>query len=181
MTDIETDYSLRNTPDSWNQAAEEADNVPDSSPLGRRRVMPSIPEREQSDIVSGSIFGGLVGLAGGYVWYHGEVASVGQLAWAAPLLGAALAIVIRIAAGGRDSDVRATLAAVFYLLTVLGVAYLVERAQFIETYGDATQFWNSNSALIRNRISEPWTISSWLFGLILAVQLSYSLGNRRRR
>lgn len=181
MTDTETNYSLRNTPDSWNQAAEEADIVPDSTPLGRRRVMPSIPEREQSDIVSGTIFGGLIALAGGWLWYQGEVASVGQLAWVAPLLGVALAVVIRIAAGGRDSDVRATLAAVLYLLTILAVAYLVERAQFIQTYGDATQFWNSNTALLRNRISEPMTISSWLLGLVLAIQLSYSLGNRRKR
>lgn len=181
MTDIETDYSLRNTPNSWNQAAEDADIMPDSSPLGRRRVMPSIPEREQSDIVSGTIFGGLVALTGGWLWYQGEVASVGQLAWVAPLLGVALAVVIRLSAGGRDSDVRATLSAVLYLLTILAVAYLVERAQFIETYGNATQFWNSNAALIRNRISEPWTITSWIIGLVLAIQLSYSLGNRRRR
>ncbi len=179
MTQIETNYSLRNAPESWTEAADEADVPHDPSPLGRKRVMAEVPTREEPDIVSGTIVGAIVAIIGGFLWYRYEVATLTQLAWVAPVLGVALAVAVRVASGGRHSDVRATLCAVLYLLTILCVAYMIERTQFAQAYGDSTQFFNSNTVLLRNRISEPTTISFWLVGLIATIQLSYTLGKRR--
>ncbi len=179
MTQIETDYSLRNAPASWNEAAEVAEVVHDPSPLGRRRVLPTMPTREQPDVVSGTIMGGIVALAGGWLWYRYEVDMLTQMAWIAPLLGVAIALAVRAAGGPSHSDVRATLSAVLYLMTVLSVAYMIERTQFSQAYGNSSQFFNSNTALLRNRISEPATLSYWLLGLIATIQISYLLGKRR--
>ncbi|MEZ5377598.1 MAG: hypothetical protein R2733_13915 [Acidimicrobiales bacterium] len=179
MTQIDTNYSMRTAPESWMEAAEASEIVHDPTPLGRKRVMAEVPSREQPDMVSATIFGGIVALAGGWLWYRYEVDTLTQLAWLAPLIGAAIAVAVRIAGGARHSDVRATLASVLYLLMVLSVAYMVERTQFAATYGTSSEYFNSDTALLRHRISEPQTISFWLLGLIGTIHLSYMLGKRR--
>lgn len=179
MTRIDTNYSMRTAPESWMEAAEASEIIPDPTPLGRKRVMAEVPSREQPDMVSGTIFGGIVALVGGWLWYRYEVETLTQLAWLAPLLGVAIAFAVRVASGPNHSDVRATLSAVLYLLMVLSVAYMIERTQFAQAWGSSTQFFNSNTALLRNRISEPATISFWLLGLIGTIHLSYMLGRRR--
>ncbi len=179
MTPIETNYSMRSAPESWMEAAEAADIAHDPTPLGRKRVMAEVPVREQPDMVSGTIFGIIASLVGGWIWYHYEVETTTQFAWFAPVLGTGIAVAVRAASGNRHNDVRATLSAVLYLCTVLAVAYMVERTQFIRTYGNSAEFFNSNTALLRHRITEPTTISFWLLGLIAAIQVSYMLGKRR--
>ncbi len=180
MTQIETNYSMRSAPESWKEAAEASNLTPDPTPLGRKRVMAEVPTRDESDMLSGAIFGMIVALAGGWVWYRYEVDTVTQFAWLAPVLGAAIAVAVRVGSGARDSDVRASLSAVLYMIMVLSVAYVIERTQFIRAYGSSTELFNSSTALLRHRITEPTTISFWLLGLIATIHISYLLGGKRR-
>ncbi|MEZ5225418.1 MAG: hypothetical protein R2710_01760 [Acidimicrobiales bacterium] len=178
MTQIDTNYSMRTAPESWMEAAEASEIVHDPTPLGRKRVMAEVPSREQPDMVSATIFGGIVALAGGWLWYRYEVDTLTQLAWLAPLIGAAIAVAVRSPVVLATATF-ATLASVLYLLMVLSVAYMVERTQFAATYGTSSEYFNSDTALLRHRISEPQTISFWLLGLIGTIHLSYMLGKRR--
>ncbi len=179
MTDIDNNYSYRNAPDEWADAETFSDVETDNTPLGRRRVMPSVPTREQADLVTALTSGGIVALATGWLWYSYEIANAVEATWMAPVLGVAIAVGVRISGGGRHPDVRAAVSTVLYLLTVFAVAYLVERTQFLATYGDGSRFWNGNSALLRNRLSDLETVCFWLVGLFASIQTSYLLKTKK--
>ncbi len=68
MTQLDTNYSMRTAPEPWKEAAEASDIIHDPTPLGRKRDMAEVPTRDDPDMVSGTIFGAITALVGGWVW-----------------------------------------------------------------------------------------------------------------
>jgi hypothetical protein len=180
MTNIETNYSVRNAPEAWGAAAAAAELIAteDTSPLRRKRILPRIPIRDDADLVTSIVGGGILAVIVGWAWFEHETTTLGQSPWIALILGVIVAIGVRLGNGPHHADVRATLSSVIYLLTLLAVAYMVERHSYLSVYGSADSFWAGDMYVLRNRIGQPEIMGFWVLGLIGTIQTSYLLRRR---
>ncbi len=179
MTNTSLDFSMGSVPDSWHDAAVDGPEM-DYSPLNsakkkRLRVAPSL---EQVDMVTASIAAIAMSFVGGVLWFALETRGHVDSPWLAVALGALVAAAIRLGGGRANPEMRATLAVVFYLVTLLVSIYFVERFDYILTYGSAPGLNATENAFVRDRFTDPETVLAWVAGLVVAIQVSYM--TRRR-
>lgn len=172
------DFSIQNVPDTW-RAAEGDAPVSDRRPLRQVRQGSIRTLTERVDIMTATIAALAVSVATGVTWFLFETRGVTESPLVALFVGLAISLAVRLGGGKGDPDIRATIAFVFYLSTVLITAYLIERHDFQITYRETpnreqTEYW-----LVRDRLTEPIVLLGWAAGLVLSTQISYITRQRR--
>lgn len=164
-----------------------ASDIPaDTAPLLRKRVIPEIPLTDETDLVSAIVGGGIVSVVVGWAWYSYEVTNATQVPWVAPAVAIMIALGVKVGAAGNDRDLRAAMSLCFYFITLLAVAYLVERHRYLAVYGSnavpgSTSVWTGERAMVQNRLTDATTMLSWVIGSLAAIQTSYLLSRRRQK
>jgi hypothetical protein len=173
-TRTELNFSLRNVPDTWNEAAAEAPEG-DNAPLRRKRIVGQLPQRYEVDVLTATIAGLSLAVISGVTWYLLETRGAMTSPWIAVAMGVVIAMAVRLGAGRNHPEVRATISVILYLSGVFIVAYLIERHQFVRLYGGEASIAGGERGLVRDRLTQPLTLLAWSLGLFVSVQLSYIL------
>jgi hypothetical protein len=171
------DFGLRTAPDHWQEAALEAPEG-DPTPLRRKRHVGTLPVSNQMDFVTSFLAALCMAAVCGTAWYLIETNHAVRYPWLAVALGALLAVAVRLGGGRDHAETRAVMSVVFYLATLLIVAYLVERWYHIALWGPGSTLVGGERGLVRHRLTEPVTLAAWCLGLVATVQLSYLLRRR---
>ncbi len=171
-------FSVQSVPETWVEAQEEAGGY-DPSPLPSNRSVGVVPMRQDADALTGTLAGLAMSVALGVTWFAVESRDVIQSPWTAVVAGVFIALAVRLGMGGRHSDIRATLSLIFYIVTVLAVAYFVESFDYREIYGVNPSFQASQTELVRDRLTQPETVVAWAMGTVACLQTSYLLRIRR--
>lgn len=171
------DFSVRTAPNEWSDAAADAPEG-DEKPLYRKRVVGDLPHRYEFDAVTSSISALAISIAVGVSWYVLEINEALQTPWIAVLLGLLIAVAVRLGAGPHVPEARATLSVIFYIGTLLVVAYMIERYQFVAIYGSEASIAGGERGLVRDRLTQPSTVAAWAIGLLATIQASYLLRKR---
>lgn len=178
MTTNDTlDFSMKNVPSEWHEAAHEAPES-DGQPLRHKRVLAVIPTFERADLLTGTIAAIAMSVVAGVAWFAMETRGHLVTPWLAIPLALLMAVAVRLGCGRPEPEVRATLATIFYLLALFGTIYMIERYDFILTYGYTPDLTAAENALVRDRLTQPETVLAWVTGLLIVVQTSY-LSRRR--
>jgi hypothetical protein len=172
QTKTELNFSLRNVPDSWNHAAEEAPEA-DNSPLRRKRLVGQLPQRYDVDVLSATVAGVAMAVVSGAAWYFLEIRNAMVTPWLAAVLGLVIAMAARLGAGRHHPEVRATISVIVYLTALFTVAYMIERHQFVSPYGAEASIAGGERGLVRDRLTQPLTLLAWSVGLGITAQISY--------
>ncbi len=176
-TKTRLDFDLKTAPDSWHIAAEEGPEG-DPTPLRRKRYIGTLPVATQIDFITSFLAALALSTVFGTLWYLIETKNGSRSPWMAVGLGVVIAIAVRLGGGRDHPDTRAVISVVFYLSTLLVVAYLVERHYNIALWGRHSSLAGSEQALVKYRLTEPVTLAAWCLGLAATVQLSYLLRRR---
>lgn len=177
-TKKDLNFSLRNVPDTWEEAALEGPQG-DDAPLRRKRVVGKLPQRYEMDAMTAFIAGASMTIVAGAAWYFLEIDGAVVSPWLAVMMGMLIAVAVRLGAGQDHPEVRASLSVIFYLVGVFTVAYMIERHQFISLYGPEASIAGGERGLVRDRLTEPLTLAAWACGLVVAAQTSYLFKRRR--
>ncbi|MFT7599385.1 MAG: hypothetical protein ACI8TP_002316 [Acidimicrobiales bacterium] len=171
------DFSVRNAPETWLEAAVEAPEG-DDLPLHRKRMVGRLPARYEIDTLTACIAALAISISIGASWYLFETRNALNTPWISVVLGVFIAVAVRLGAGPDLPEVRATMSVIFYLGTILLVSYMIERTQFIQIYGSSAAIAGGERGLVRDRLTQPETVVAWGLGLLAATQLSYLLRKR---
>lgn len=171
------DFSVRTAPNEWSDAAADAPES-DEKPLYRKRVVGDLPHRYEFDGVTSSISALAISIAVGVSWYVLEINNALQTPWISVILGLLIAVAVRLGAGPHVPEARATLSVIFYIATLLTVAYMIERYQFVAVYGTDASIAGGERGLVRDRLTQPGTVAAWAIGLLTTIQASYLLRKR---
>ncbi len=178
-TETSYDFSMNSVPDSWHEAADEAP-APDPKPLYKKKSLAVMPIGDKVDLTTAFIASVVMSVLTGVTWYLFETRRVTDSPWLALAVGVFIALAVRLGGTAAEPDIRATVSAVFYLATVLTTVYMIERHDFRLLYTVSPGLKESESALVRDRLTEPTVIFAWVLGLVTTMQLSYWTGRRRR-
>ncbi|MGH1501943.1 MAG: hypothetical protein ACRBI6_00170 [Acidimicrobiales bacterium] len=179
-TETTYDFSMGSVPDSWHDAADEAPEH-DLSPLRKKRSMLVMPAGEKLDMTTAFIAGGTLAFLSGLAWYLFETRYITGTPLLAVVSAIVIALAVRLGGTAAEREVRATIASVFYMVTVLLTVYMIERTEFRAAYGVSPDLVQSEQAFVRDRLTEPDTVLAWVAGLVLCMQISYLTGRRPRR
>lgn len=174
------DFSMDSVPDAWRSAADDAPEV-DQSPLKRKRSMLVMPSGEKLDLTTALISALALSVASGTTWYLFETRYLSNSPWLAVLVALIVTLAVRLGGTSADRELRATMSSVFFMATVMTTVYFIERTEFRAAYGENPDLAESELAFVRDRLSEPEVVLSWVAGLVLCMQVSYLTAKRRRR
>ena len=181
MSDINaTTFSVRSVPDSWVAAQEEAGGL-DTKPLKKNRPVRIVPIRQDADVLTGSVAALAISVICGVFWYMYETGDVGHSPWLAVPAGMLIAFAVRLGTGPDFSDLRATIALIFYFLTVFCTAFFIESHDFVLVFGERPGFAELQTELVRDRLTQPTTMLAWLVGIFATLQTGFALNRRQRR
>lgn len=175
-TDQDLDFSTSGIPESWHSAAGASPGG--GSAARRRTAIRSLPGRSSLDLFSavlaGTVTSGLLGLG----WYWLETSGTLITPWLAPLVAAAIAVLVRLGGGPDDPGTRGIVSLVFYLITSSAVIVLVAGKIFAAAYGSSPGLAEFEQSLAHSRFAEPLAVVCWVGGAVTAVQLSLVLRRR---
>ena len=181
MTNIDsTSFSLKTVPDTWVEAQEEAGGV-DNTPIKKDRAVNVVPLREEADAITGVVAAFCMSVITGTCWYLYEINDVMTTPWLAIPVGVLIAVAVRLGSGADHSDVRATIALIFYILTVFITAFFIESHDYQLVFGRRPGFDALQTELVRDRLTQPATMLGWLVGVFAVVQTGFALSNKRKR
>lgn len=181
MTDIDsTTFSMKSIPDTWVAAENEAGG-PDNTPLLKTRAVNVVPIREEADAITGTVAALTMSVMTGLVWYLYESRDVITSPWMAIPVGVLISIAVRLGTGAHHSDVRATISLIFYILTVFITAFFIESRDFLLVFGQRPDFYELQTELVRDRLTQPNTMIAWLFGMFATLQTGFALSNKKKR
>lgn len=172
------DFSMRTVPEGWASAAGDAPAL-DTSPLRPKRKLAIATAVERVDVMTAVIAALAISVAAGVAWYAFETNDVTTSPVIALATGLVIAIAVRLGGGAGDPDIRASISFLFYLATVVTTAYMIERHDFLLTYGQAPSVADVEYWLVRDRLKQPIVILGWAGGLVLSTQVSYLTRKRR--
>lgn len=179
MTDIgSTKFSMKSVPDSWVEAQEEAGGF-DSTPLKHNRAVNVVPIRQDADAMTGSVAALAMSVITGLCWYLYESNDVLASPWLAVPVGVLISVAVRLGSGGNHSDVRATISLIFYILTVFITAFFIESRDFLLVFGERPGFYELQTELVRDRLTQPTTMVAWVVGVFATLQTGFALNNKR--
>ena len=176
----EKSFSVRTVPESWVEAQADSGTT-DTKPLPAKRAVGMVPIGTQADVLTGSLAALAVSVVTGIAWFAFESQDVFDSPWLAVIAGVLIAVAVRLGVGADHSDVRATLSLIFYIITLFGVAYFVERYDYVRVYGQAPGFQEAQTELVRDRLTEPETMIAWAIGVVANLQTGYLLRRRIRK
>lgn len=181
MTDIDsTTFSMKTIPETWVEAENEAGGS-DNMPLLKTRAVNVVPIRQEADAITGSVAALAMSVMTGICWYVYESRDVVTSPWLAVPVGVLIAVAVRLGVGTNHSDVRATISLIFYILTVFITAFFIESRDFLLVYGDRPGFYELQTELVRDRMTQPTTMVAWIVGMIANLQTGFALGAKKRK
>ncbi len=179
MSNTVFDFSVDSVPDSWRDAEIDAPELDANMPRSRRSV--SIPSAlDRIDIMTSVIAALATSTVTGVAWYMFETRNVSDSPLLALVAGLVIALAVRLGGGKGDPDVRASIAFIFYMATVLITAYMIERFDYQITYRETPNISQTEYWIVRDRISQPLVVLGWAGGLVLSTQISYITRKRNR-
>ncbi len=180
MSALDLDFSIKGAPATWlDSEAEEEESEVAWRPERKRHL--THLKGKPADVFTGATVMLLLSSVVGYAWYTGQLEEGTPLAVYALPIGILYAMVIRLASGAGDPDIRAMISSIFYAFTVLGTAYMVVRHDFIMIYGNTPGATDLDHFIIRDRLQQPGVILSWAAGFWATIHVSYILHGRKRR
>ncbi len=180
MTDIDsTTFSMKSIPDTWVEAQNEAGGS-DNTPLQKERAVSVVPIRQDADVLTGSVAALAMSVIVGVAWYVYESNDVVSSPWVAIPIGVLIAVAVRLAVGPNHGDVRATISLIFYILTVFITAFFIESRDFLLVFGDRPGFYELQTELVRDRLTQPMTMVAWVVGMIANLQTGFALNARSK-
>ncbi len=180
MTDIDsTTFSMKSIPDTWVEAENEAGGA-DSTPLLKTRAVNVVPIREDADAITGSVAALAMSVMTGLVWYLYESRDVVTSPWLAVPVGVLISVAVRLGTGANHSDVRATISLIFYILTVFITAFFIESRDFLLVFGQRPDFYELQTELVRDRLTQPGTMIAWISGMFATLQTGFALNAKQK-
>jgi hypothetical protein len=176
-TEHDLDFSASTAPDSWYEAAAQAPQGAER-PVTSSSFLPTLPSSRGVDLAMACLTTLAMSVACGYAWYQIDTTQMVRSPWLAVALGVMIAVAVRLGGGRRDRETRAALAGLFYVVTLLSVAFLATRHSYVDLYGSSPSLVSFEEELFRSRFSDPWTVVAWFAGAVTAVKLSLLLGDR---
>lgn len=172
------DLSMSHVPAGWVEAqgASPIGNIgaPTMATTARFSTMPS--SSGSSFIPNVAALG--ASLATGTAWLLIDVQNIYSGPWIAILVGAIIALAIRITGLG-EAPYKAMLALSAYLLTTLAVLILATRQDLATVYGSGYSFGDYEDTLIRTRFQDAAQLVAYGLGAIVAAVLAF--GGRSHR
>jgi hypothetical protein len=181
MTNIDsTSFSLKTVPDTWVEAQEEAGGI-DNTPIKNNRAVNVVPFRDEADAITGIVAAFCMSVITGTCWYLYEIEDVLTTPWLAIPVGVLIAVAVRLGSGPDHGDVRATIALIFYILTVFITAFFIESHDYQLVFGRRPGFADLQTELVRDRLTQPATMIGWIVGVFAVLQTGFALSNKRGR
>lgn len=184
MSEGKLNFSVRNVPDSWNAAAEEAPQADPSRTTTSLKARHRIPTGTRPDLVTGGLAGIAMTIVAGIAWYLNDVN--GKFVGAVPVLifsivfGALIAVAVRIGAGPAGPDMRVGIGAALYLAGLFFIAFFVSREQFSALNRRSPSFAEVETLATSLYLSNISTLFGWFVGLGVMGWTTFALKHRRR-
>lgn len=172
--DQQLDMSVKDAPESWLEAEHESPTTPDGRALQKAQAA-RVPIGKRVSLFSTLIAGLLGGLVGGTAWYLMETQGVGRTPWIAVAIGLLIPVLIRLAAGGADSSIRAGVSLLSYFFTLCMVMFLLTRLELIGLYGEIPSLSGFEQQVLRRRFSRPTDLLAYALGAVCTIQVSILL------
>ncbi len=183
MSENELDFSVRKVPDSWTAAAEDAPQPPVAGRVeqsGFRRL----PTGTRPDLVTGALTGIAMTVIAGAAWYLNSVNAVftGSAVefLMSILLGALIAVAVRLGAGPAGPELRVGVGAGLYIAAILSVPFAVTREQFTALNRRSPSFAEVEDLVTANYLNSFTTVAAWILGLVVMAYATFALKHRRR-
>ncbi len=184
MSETNLDFSVRNVPDSWNEAAKDAPE-PGEGRVDNRRAGRRLPTGSRPDLTTGTLSGIAMAVITGAAWYLNDINGVFTSGLAdfvaASLMAALIAIAVRIGAGPAGPEMRVGIGAALYIVAILGVAFAVSREQFVAVNRRTPSFGELETLVSSLYLNSFVTVASWIVGLAVMGWSTFALRHRFRR
>ena len=184
MSEGKLNFSVRNVPDSWHAAAEEA---PKSDSTGSRQPTRSrhrIPTGTRPDLVTGALSGLAMTIVAGAAWYLNDInakfTSIPAVFVFSIVFGALVAVAVRIGAGPAGPEMRVGIGAALYLSGLFFIAFFVAREQFGALNRRSPSFNEVETLATDLYLSNVFTLAAWIVGLGVMSWTTFALKHRRR-
>ncbi len=172
--DQQFNLSVREAPESWRQAEEESPTTNDGRGLQQARAV-AVPIGKRVSMFSTLVAGLLGGLVGGTAWYLMETQGISRTSWIAVPIGILIPLLIRVAAGGADSSIRAGVSVFAYFLTICAVMFLLTRQELIGLYGEVPGLQGFEQQVLSRRFNRASDLLAYGLGAICSIQVSILL------
>ncbi|MEL7156056.1 MAG: hypothetical protein AAFN30_05590, partial [Actinomycetota bacterium] len=155
MHDI--DYRQQAIPQSWTEAANEAPGagvefqaVSDGPKV---RVLPT-PAIDMFTAVFAAL---AMCMISGYTWFELHNRGVTN-PWLAVVLGLLIALTLRLSVGRHDTQTRAVMGLVFYLVTATLVIFLLASRNYESLYGTTPSWGQFEDELFHSQLTSIWSL-----------------------
>ncbi|MFW2382858.1 MAG: hypothetical protein ACN4GZ_13965 [Acidimicrobiales bacterium] len=183
MSESKLDFSVRNVPDSWTMAAEEAPQPPDDVRV-RQSGVRRMPTGTRPDLVTGALSGIAMTVIAGAAWYLNSVNAVftgrAVVFVMSVLLGALIAVAVRLGAGPAGPELRVGVGATLFIIAIFGVAFAVTREQYTALNRRSPSFGEVEELVTTFYLNDLGTIVAWTLGLVVMAYSTFALKHRRR-
>ncbi|NNE96396.1 MAG: hypothetical protein HKN24_10245 [Acidimicrobiales bacterium] len=183
MSDSNLDFSVRNVPDSWSIAAEDAPKPPEGPAITRSTVR-RMPTGTRPDLVTGALSGIAMTVITGAAWYLNSVnavfTSTPVVFVLSILLGALIAIAIRLGAGPAGPELRVAVGAALYVVAILSIAFAVSREQYTALNRRSPTFSQVEDLVTTFYLNDVSTVVAWILGMMVMAWTTFALRHRRR-
>jgi hypothetical protein len=183
MSESNLDFSVRNVPESWTAAADEA---PESSndPILNRSGFRRLPTGSRPDLVTGALSGIAMTVIAGAAWYLNSVNAVftgrGVVFVLSVMLGALIAVAVRLGAGPAGPELRVGVGAGLYVTAVLGIAFAVSREQYTALNRRSPTLGQVEDLVTTFYLNDMVTIGAWIAGFVVMAYTTFALKRRLR-
>ena len=178
--DQQFDMSVQEAPEHWRTAEEASPSTPDGQSLNRTRAG-AFPIGKRVSLFSTLVAGALGGLVGGTAWYLIETLAFGRTPWIAVAMGLLIPVLVRIAAGGADSSIRAGVSLLAYFIALCAVLFLLTRRELIDVFGEFPGLSTFEQQVINRRFTNLTDIVAYVVGALCTIQVSILLRDNTPR
>lgn len=184
MSDGKLNFSVRNVPDSWHAAAEDAPQSDDTAADVSARTRHRMPTGTRPDLVTGALSGLAMTIVAGVAWYLNDInakfiSGLAVLVFSIAF-GALIAVAVRIGAGPAGPDMRVGIGAALYLAGLFLLAFFVSREQFSALNRRSPSFSEVETLATDLYFGQVTTLMAWVVGLAIMGWTTFALKHRRR-
>jgi hypothetical protein len=168
------DMSMGGVPQKWVDAQQEAP-IPygEYDVLSRAARFDVIPTGSREGAFVANAAAAAASLLCGTAWYVMDVAGIYSGPWLAPVVGALVALAVRVVASNAEAAYRAVLSVASYLFTLTVILILLTHRDLAQIYESIESFQVYESTLVRTRLQDPLHVGAYLLGAFLAAQVGY--------
>lgn len=173
MPETNFDFSIRSVPEAWSEAAKEAPRGTPGPLIDRGVGRHRLPSGMRPDLLTGALTGTAMTVISGAAWFALNVGDIYRGPWLAILLGALIAVSVRLGAGPAGPEQRATVGGALYLVAVLMTTYFIVRQNYSSLYRRTPAENEVESIITSEYLSDPVTVVAWVAGLVVMLWLTF--------